>query len=69
MNLKRENLIILEFATADGKGHSEDMVKEIELGSKMDVELENVHEAGDYLIGQGTYTVTNGRGAITDDSK
>ena len=45
------------------------MVKEIELGSKMDVELENVHEAGDYLIGQGTYTVTNGRGAITDDSK
>ena len=69
MNLKRENLIILEFATADVKSYSENMVKEIELGSKMDVELENVHEAGDYLIGQGTYTVTNGRGTITDDSK
>ena len=55
--------------TADVKSYSENMAKEIELGSKMNVELENVHEAGDYLIGQGKYTVTNGRGAITDDSK
>ena len=53
----------------DVKKFSDNVAVEIEPGTKMKVELENAHEADNYIIGQGTYTVTNAKGSIIDDSK